>query len=37
VQPASLMTGDAKLAVAAPLTSGFAPTENEQAEAQAQR
>jgi len=34
---ASLMTGDSKLAVAQPLTSGFAPTENEQAQARAQR
>ena len=37
MQSASLMTGDSKLAVAAPLTSGFAPTENEHVQAQAQR
>ena len=37
MQTESLMTGDSELAIAAPLTSGFAPTENEQAEAQAKR
>ncbi len=34
IESASLMTGDSKLAVAVPLTSGFAPTENEQTRSQ---
>lgn len=36
VNSAPLLTGDSKVAVAAPLTNGFAPTEDEQARTQAQ-
>ncbi len=36
VSSAPLLTGDSKVAVAAPLTNGYAPTEDEQARTQAQ-